>query len=193
MGVGHFELQVTGRSAHSGLAPESGVSAIRELADLIMEVYELADPPERSANVGVIGGGTRHNVIAGHGQALIEMRALRTEDARQMEDQLRALRSRHHRASIHVSGGWTDHRCSTRRATGRSGSPPRTRREGLIFALPKRPSAAPPMETSRVNCDLRSRPGRGRRRRPRRRRACACRLHGRPCGCLPCCSSSLDF
>ena len=81
-GVGHFTLQITGVSAHGGLAPEEGASAILELARLIPQVQSLADPERGiTVNVGVIEGGSRANVVADRARAEVDVRVWAAEDA----------------------------------------------------------------------------------------------------------------
>jgi glutamate carboxypeptidase len=106
MGVGHFQVEVAGRAAHSGLEPGQGVSAIRELAALITDIYRLAKEPDCTVNVGVIRGGTRHNVVAGEASALVELRAVKQADAERMEARLRALTPHDEPTTITVTGAW---------------------------------------------------------------------------------------
>ena len=106
MGVGHFEVTVQGHAAHSGLEPGSGVSAIKELAHLVGEIYSLAEEPRSTVNVGVLEGGTRHNVVAESARALVELRARDADAAGQLESGLRSLRPRAVGANIAVAGGW---------------------------------------------------------------------------------------
>lgn len=74
-GVGRFAVDVHGRTAHAGLDPEGGASAIVELAHQVLRLSELSDPERGiSVNVGLIEGGTRPNVIAGHSRAIVDVR-----------------------------------------------------------------------------------------------------------------------
>jgi tripeptide aminopeptidase len=70
--VAEFE----GIEAHSGIRPEAGRSAIAAAAAAIasMSLGRLDD--ETTANVGVIGGGTASNVVAGHCRVEAEARSL---------------------------------------------------------------------------------------------------------------------
>src|SRR4051795_2345860 len=72
-----------GTEAHAGIRPEDGRSAIRAAAAAIarMELGRLDD--ETTANVGVIGGGTASNVVAG--RCRIEGEARSLDDARASE------------------------------------------------------------------------------------------------------------
>src|SRR5690606_7851298 len=63
-GVGHFDIRVTGVSAHAGIEPGAGASAVHALAGLVRELEALNDPARgTSVNVGVFRGGTRSNVV----------------------------------------------------------------------------------------------------------------------------------
>ena len=64
-GAGQFTIQIKGRSAHAGLDPTAGTSAILELSYLIQALQALNDPERGiSVNVGQIDGGIRPNVVA---------------------------------------------------------------------------------------------------------------------------------
>ncbi len=64
-GCGEFELTVHGVSAHAGIDPTKGASAIHELAHQIAAIESLQDLQRGvSLNVGVISGGSRTNVVA---------------------------------------------------------------------------------------------------------------------------------
>ncbi len=87
-----FTIRVFGRAAHSGLDPEKGASAIRELARVIQWLYEKADPGRGiTVNVGVVEGGLRANVVAPEARAELDIRVLATEDAERLEREVLAL------------------------------------------------------------------------------------------------------
>jgi len=91
-GVGHFTIDVYGKSAHGGLAPEEGASAIVELAHVIQALEELADPARgTTVNVGVIEGGVRPNVVADHARAEVDVRVWTHEDGERAERALRSI------------------------------------------------------------------------------------------------------
>jgi len=74
-GVGKYSLSVHGRAAHAGAQPELGVSAIEELARTILELHALTNSDDGlTVNVGVIGGGSRANIIADQAYAEIDVR-----------------------------------------------------------------------------------------------------------------------
>jgi glutamate carboxypeptidase len=87
-----FTIKVFGKAAHSGLDPEKGASAIRELARVIQWLYGLADPERGvTVNVGVIAGGMRANVVAPEARAELDIRVLAGEDAARIEREVLGL------------------------------------------------------------------------------------------------------
>lgn len=105
-GVGHFDIHVRGVSAHAGIDPGAGASAIHTLARLVLELETLNDPAHgTSVNVGVIRGGTRSNVVAEEAVAEVDVRVGRLADAAPLEAAVRALRSPDARISVRVEGG----------------------------------------------------------------------------------------
>jgi glutamate carboxypeptidase len=64
-GVLDVRLEITGRAAHAGVEPERGRSAILEAAHKTVAIQALNGRwPGVTANVGVVSGGTRPNVVA---------------------------------------------------------------------------------------------------------------------------------
>jgi glutamate carboxypeptidase len=106
-GVGEAEIIVHGRASHSGLAPEKGINAIHELALQLARVKEWNDLPRGvSVNAGIIAGGTRSNVIPDRAKAVLDLRALRINDMRKIDKQLRSLRPILPGAKLEVHGGF---------------------------------------------------------------------------------------
>lgn len=84
-GVLRFDVAVQGKSAHAGLAPQEGVSAILELAHVIQQLFALNDWERGvSVNVGQVSGGTRPNVVANEAQAIVDVRVPTVADARRI-------------------------------------------------------------------------------------------------------------
>jgi len=105
-GVGEAELIVTGRSAHAGIDPESGVNAVHELALQIARLLTWNDRKRGiTVQANVIQGGTVTNVVAASARALIDVRVRRLADAHTLNQRLRALRPILHGAKIEVLGG----------------------------------------------------------------------------------------
>jgi glutamate carboxypeptidase len=106
-GCGEFELTVTGVSAHAGLDPGKGASAIHELATQISAIESLQDLARGiSVNVGVVSGGSRPNVVAEEARAVIDVRAPTAEDAARVEGMLRALKPQRSRTRLMIRGGF---------------------------------------------------------------------------------------
>jgi len=106
-GVGDAEIVVHGRASHAGLAPEEGVNAVHELAQQINRLQHWNNLSRGiSVNADVIEGGTRVNVIAERARAVVDLRALRLADMRQLEKRLRALRPLTRGARLEIRGGF---------------------------------------------------------------------------------------
>ena len=106
-GVGQFEMRVRGVSAHAGLDPGKGVSAVRELARQIVAIDDLQDPARGvTVTVGVIEGGTRANVVPAEARAIIDARAVTRADAERVERTMRALAPQIAGAQVTVTGGF---------------------------------------------------------------------------------------
>ena len=106
-GCGEFELAVHGVSAHAGIDPRKGASAVHELARQIVALTALQDLDRGvSVNVGVIRGGSRTNVIAEEARASIDVRASTLADARAVEAAVRALQPELPGTRLEVTGGF---------------------------------------------------------------------------------------
>ena len=80
-GILDARITIHGRAAHAGVEPEKGRSAILAAADLVERLHALNGRwPGVTVNVGVIGGGTRPNVVAERCTLEVDVRAVRRED-----------------------------------------------------------------------------------------------------------------
>jgi glutamate carboxypeptidase len=105
-GVGHYLVEVTGVSAHSGVDFQNGHSAILELARLIETISAFTDLSRGlTVNCGVIAGGTRSNVVASHAQVEVDVRIAKAIDARYVEKLFRSLKPTDPACGIRVTGG----------------------------------------------------------------------------------------
>jgi glutamate carboxypeptidase len=106
-GVGQFEMIARGVSAHAGLDPGKGVSAVRELARQITAIDDLQDPANGvTVTVGVINGGTRANVVPDEARAIIDARANTRAGADRIETAMKQLRPFINGATVEVTGGF---------------------------------------------------------------------------------------
>jgi glutamate carboxypeptidase len=105
-GVGRFHADVTGRPAHAGLDPRGGVSAIEELAHLILYLHALADPATgTTVNVGVVQGGTRSNVVAAEASAEIDLRITTQAEGERATGAICGYRPQCPGARVTITGG----------------------------------------------------------------------------------------
>jgi glutamate carboxypeptidase len=104
--VGEFELIVHGVSAHAGLDPERGASAIHELAHQLLAITALQDLERGlTLNVGTVVGGSRTNVVAETALATFDVRVSTLEDAGRVEESLRSLRPVLKNTRLEIRGG----------------------------------------------------------------------------------------
>lgn len=105
-GCGEFVLRARGISAHAGIDPTQGASAIHEIAFQIAQLETLNDRGRGiTVNVGTLEGGTRPNVVAEQATAVIDVRVASVADARRIEDAIRSLQPRDARVRLEISGG----------------------------------------------------------------------------------------
>ncbi|HXU44094.1 MAG TPA: M20/M25/M40 family metallo-hydrolase, partial [Thermoanaerobaculia bacterium] len=105
-GVGRFTVRAFGRSAHAGLAPETGASAIREIARAIERLAALDDPARGTTiNVGVVAGGTRANVVAALARAEVDLRFADARAGAEAEREILSLAPTLPGVRIEISGG----------------------------------------------------------------------------------------
>ena len=99
-----FDVRVTGRSAHAGVEPEKGLSAIRIAADIIGQLPQGRMDEETTVNVGIISGGSVRNAVPEEAFFSGEFRSRNAETLEllrlQVEDALTAARQRYTEAKI---------------------------------------------------------------------------------------------
>jgi glutamate carboxypeptidase len=105
--VGLFDVHVRGVESHAGLDPTAGASAIDEVARAVRTLHSATDHGEgTTVNVGVLGGGTRPNVVAGSAEASIDVRVPSLAAQDRIDALLAGLHPHDPRAAITVTGGW---------------------------------------------------------------------------------------
>jgi len=105
-GVADFRIEATGISAHAGVEPDKGASAIHELAWQAVQLLALNDPSRGlTINVGCIGGGTRPNVVAAEATMDVDVRIPTEADAARVTTAITTLVPRDPRVRLRVSGG----------------------------------------------------------------------------------------
>jgi glutamate carboxypeptidase len=105
-GVANYHLQVHGVAAHSGVDFSRGHSAVLELGRQIERASGFTDPARGiTVNAGVIGGGTRSNVVAAEAWAEFDVRIAKAIDAERMERRFRSLRAVDRQCRLEITGG----------------------------------------------------------------------------------------
>lgn len=104
-GTGAFNLKVIGKASHAGTSPEEGISAIQELALQIEKIHSYTNfTTGTTLNVGVIGGGTRSNVVAEEAWAKIDMRVMTIAEGERVTQEILSLKPVG-KAKLEISGG----------------------------------------------------------------------------------------
>ncbi|SFL99217.1 glutamate carboxypeptidase [Paenibacillus sp. 1_12] len=105
-GSGRYQLVVRGISAHAGVDPQSGVSAIEEMAIQIQRLHALTDFSRgTTVNVGVVHGGIGRNVVADFAEAEIDVRVASSEEAVRLEKSLEGFSAALPGAQVELTGG----------------------------------------------------------------------------------------
>ena len=91
-GGGWFHVTVTGKDAHAGADPEKGINAVIELAHQIIAIDRLNNPDlGTSAQVTVVSGGNKVNIIPNKACASVDIRIARLEEKQRVEEFFRCL------------------------------------------------------------------------------------------------------
>jgi glutamate carboxypeptidase len=105
-GVGRFVIRAKGVQAHSGSNHERGHSAIRAIAELILQVEALTDYPRGiTINVGRVAGGSGVNTIPEDCVIEIDVRVCDDITAQEVSEKIHALRCSDPEIQISVTGG----------------------------------------------------------------------------------------
>jgi len=106
-GCGGYELVVRGVSAHAGIEPQKGASAVQELAHQILRVNALQDLARGiSVNVVQVSGGLRSNVIPDEARAVVDVRVPTAAAAAEVDAALRSLSPVDGRTTVEARGGF---------------------------------------------------------------------------------------
>ena len=135
-GVGDYRLEVRGVASHAGVDFAAGHSAVLELARLLLKVEGFTDLKlGRTVNPGVIGGGTRSNVVAQDAWAEVDVRIAKAGDAAKVDRLFRGLRCADPACRLTVTGGMNRPPMERKAGTVRLYKHARELAEELGFAL----------------------------------------------------------
>jgi glutamate carboxypeptidase len=105
-GTGDWRIDVKGVAAHAGVDFEKGVNAIRELARVVETVSGWTDLKRGlTVNVGVVGGGTKTNVVPAEAWAEVDVRIARKADGPRIARKFAGLKPMDKGCTLTVTGG----------------------------------------------------------------------------------------
>jgi glutamate carboxypeptidase len=105
-GIADYRLEVHGVAAHSGVDFTAGHSAVLELARQIERIGAFTDLDRGlTLNPGIVGGGSRANVVAAEAWAEIDVRLPAAKDAPEIDRRLRSLSPFDPACRITITGG----------------------------------------------------------------------------------------
>lgn len=100
-GVSHYNIAAVGRAAHSGADHARGINAIKELAHQVLAIEAMTDYSiGTTANVGVISGGTRANVVPAEANCQVNVRATTRINQDAIHKRIMSLQARHPEAEL---------------------------------------------------------------------------------------------
>jgi glutamate carboxypeptidase len=109
-GVTDYRIEVVGRSAHAGVEPERGRSAILQAAHTTVALQGLNGRwPDVTVNVGVVKGGTRPNVVADRCELHVDVRSPELATLEEAEREVERLAAEIHVPDVSVTvegSGW---------------------------------------------------------------------------------------
>lgn len=87
-----FHLDVEGKAAHAGRDFHEGKSAVKALAQVITEGYQLAEKfPDLSFNAADLRSDRFHNIVAAKSSCIFNIRSFQPEDLKKIKHQLDLL------------------------------------------------------------------------------------------------------
>ena len=96
-----IQAVIKGKTAHAGVAPEKGVSAITIAAKAIAKMPLGRIDEETTANIGRFEGGTQTNIVCDHVEILAEARSLIPE---KMEEQVAKMKEAFESTATEMGG-----------------------------------------------------------------------------------------
>ena len=91
-GAAHYLIRMYGKSAHAGIDPRGGASAVIEMANWICRFADFDRLPlETSLNFGTVRAGTMYNIIPDYAEANVDIRYQTQEQLEILEEEIRDL------------------------------------------------------------------------------------------------------
>jgi glutamate carboxypeptidase len=103
-GTSMYQVIVTGKAAHAGLEPEKGINATTELAKLVLQIIELANPALGTTVVPTLmQSGTTTNTVPAQAKLDIDIRSFTMAELNRVDAAIKSLKS--DVAKVDVVGG----------------------------------------------------------------------------------------
>ena len=91
-GILRYKIVFHGKSAHSGVNPETGICAVTEMAKTILALRKLNDTSRGiTVNPGIVSGGTSINVIPESAECHVDIRIIEQDDAQRLDSAVREI------------------------------------------------------------------------------------------------------
>ena len=104
-GAGMYKIVVHGLAAHAGLDPEKGINASVEIAALIPQILQLANPINGTTVIPtVIRSGFTTNTIPDLATLDVDCRSFSAEDLHIVDSKIKALQTQNPLATIEITG-----------------------------------------------------------------------------------------
>jgi len=105
-GVANFSITARGTASHAGVAHHLGRNAIHEIAHQVLALEAMTDyARELTVSVGVVGGGTRPNVVPDTARIEVDVRMPNAEIGDEIVQRIRALQPRVPGVTLTIEGG----------------------------------------------------------------------------------------
>jgi glutamate carboxypeptidase len=103
-GTSMYQISVTGKAAHAGLEPEKGINATTELAKLVLQITDLANPAFGTTVVPtVMQAGTTTNTVPAQAKLDVDIRSFTTAELQRIDTAIKSLTSSV--AKVEITGG----------------------------------------------------------------------------------------
>lgn len=106
-GTGLFRVRFTGISSHAGLDPEKGASALKALAEFVLDTPKFASVEAGTTLTPTLASaGTRSNVVPENAEVTLDGRVWAPSEPERVDRELRAWRPRDPRVRVDIEGGF---------------------------------------------------------------------------------------
>ena len=105
-GTAMYRITIHGRAAHAGLEPEKGINATVEIAKIVEQLINLANPQTGTTVVPTLmKSGTTTNTVPALATLEIDARSFQVKEMERVEREIKSLKPSHPEARIEISGG----------------------------------------------------------------------------------------